>query len=482
MTIQLYNTLSKSKEPFMPLKSGEVSMYNCGPTVYDRLHIGNFRASLFADTLRRMFEFNGMTVRQITNITDVGHLVGDGDDGDDKMTKALKRANKPLTLEAMREVATIYFDEYVDDLRSLNVELPEKFPRASDHIQENIDLIKILETKGYTYETSDGIYFDTSKFSDYGKLGRSEGSKLENFNSAPLNPIPYSLYPTSNQSRIVINPEKHNPTDFALWKKDGKVGWESPWGKGFPGWHIECSAMSTKYLGQPFDIHAGAIDLIPVHHNNEIAQSEAAYDKPLANYWMHNEFLIIGNSKMSKSVGNVITLQTLQDESISPIAYRYWLLTAHYRTPINFSFEAVRGAQNALIRLMATVSDLRGQTDVGTPSMAYIERFMTYINDDLDTPQAVALTWELIKDTDVLDADKLSTLLEFDRVLGLGLVNVPGAVANEDIPEEISALVDAREQARKEKDWTKSDALRAEIETRGYAIKDTDKGVRVTKE
>jgi len=271
--------------------------------------------------------------------------------------------------------------------------------------------------------------------------------------------------------------------DFSLWKFDAKLGWDSPWGKGFPGWHIECSAMSRKYLGQPFDIHTGGIDLAPIHHNNEIAQSEAAYGEPLAKYWMHKAFITMDNKKMAKSAGGFITLTKLGTDSISPIGYRYWLLTAHYRSPANFTVEAVHGAQNALIRLMATVSQYSGQNTPGEPISEYMERFTGYVNDDLDTPKAVALAWDMIKDTKHTEANKLATLLEFDRVFGLGLRDVPKVEPGLDIealPDEIVALVEAREEARKEKDWKKSDALRAEIESRGYSVKDTEKGVKVS--
>ncbi len=455
--IQIYNTLSRKKELFKPLKAGEVSMYHCGPTVYDYAHIGNLRSYVFADILRRTFEYNFYKVNQVINITDVGHLVSDSDEGEDKMTKALKRENKTLSLESMRDIGTFYFGKFVDDLKQLNIKQPNIFPRATDHVADSIEVIQVLEKKAYAYVTSDGVYFDTSKFPAYGKLGN---------------------IPIENQkegTRVSINKEKRNPSDFALWKFDAKLGWQSPWGNGFPGWHIECSAMSRKYLGQPFDIHTGGIDHIPVHHNNEIAQSECAYGTLLANYWMHNAFITMNNGKMAKSAGGFITLEALTEESISPLGYRYWLLTAHYRSPVNFSFEAVRGAQNALIRLMTTVSSY---PEGGSPIQAYIERFGAYINDDLDMPQAVALAWELIKDSSSSDADKRATLVQFDRVFGLKLDSVPRPPA-EHIPAEIQVLAEAREEARKEKDWEKADALRMEIESRGFTINDTPDGIVV---
>lgn len=457
MEIYLHNSLTNQKELFTPIKRGTVSIYDCGPTVYDRIHIGNFRAYIFPDLLRRTFEYNGYKVTQIINITDVGHLVGDGDVGDDKMTRALKREGKPLTLEAMHEVATKYLEQFKEDMNKLNIKEPEKLPRASDHIPDNIELIKQLESKGFAYVTSDGVYYDTAKFNGYGKLGNIdlEGQK--------------------EGVRVSQNSEKKNPSDFALWKFDDKKGWPSPWGQGFPGWHIECSSMSAKYLGQPFDIHTGGKDLAPTHHNNEIAQSEAAYDKPLANYWLHNEFLNVDSGKMSKSTGNYLTVGTLEDEAISPLSYRYWLLTAHYRSPIKFSFEAVRSAQNALIRLMKTVSTY---PDGGSPIQEYVQKFQTFINDDLDTPKALALTWELIKDPSHSDENKKATVLDFDKVFGLKLDSIPSST-DEEIPEEIKALAEAREKARAHKDWKMADALRSEIEARGFKIKDTDEGIQI---
>jgi cysteinyl-tRNA synthetase len=467
MDIKLYNTLTKSIEIFKPLKEGHVGMYHCGPTVYDRAHIGNLRAYVFADTLRRTFEFNGFEVKQVINITDVGHLsgenLGDADAGEDKMTKALIRENMPLTLPAMRELATKYYEAFVEDLEDLDIELPHALPRASDTIPQDIELIKRLEDKGFVYATSDGVYFDTSRFKAYGMLGESNAADA------------------TAHARIAPNSEKKNHRDFAVWKladaNDGNaLGWDSPWGKGFPGWHIECSAMSRMNLGQPFDIHTGGIDHISIHHNNEIAQSEAAYDAPLARYWMHNAFVTIKNAKMAKSQGNHITLGTLNEQHISPLAYRYWLLTGHYRSPVNFTYAAVESAQKALIRLLSTIS---GYPDGGVASKAHIDRFHAFINNDLDIPQAVALAWDLMKDASVSPADKRATLTDFDRVFGLDIAHVPHIgdahpLPSADIPPEITVLAEAREEARKAKDWAKADALRAEIHERGFDVIDTD--------
>ena len=468
MDIKLFNTLTKQKEIFRPIKPNKVGMYNCGPTVYDRAHIGNLRAYVFADTLRRMFEYNGYEVSQTVNVTDVGHLsgenAGNADQGEDKMTKALLREGMPLTLKAMRDVGTKYLDAFIEDLKELHIELPQSLPRASDTVEQDIELIKLLESKGYTYATSDGVYFDTSKFPEYGKLGSIDIASLK------------------EGARVAVKTEKKNPTDFALWKLSAvtsgqDIGWDTPWGKGFPGWHIECSVMSRMTLGQPFDIHTGGIDHIPVHHNNEIAQSEAAYGMPLANYWMHNAFITIKQAKMAKSEGNYLTIDSLEQKGISPLAYRYWLLTAHYRSPVNFTYAAVESAQKALIRLLATV----GGYPVGGSIIAeYKERFTSFVNDDLDISQALALVWDLIKDSNHTPADKRATIIDFDNVLGLNIESVPqlesNTVDSTDVPPEISVLADARLEARKAKEWDKADALRQEIQDRGFDVIDNDSG------
>lgn len=452
--IYLYNTLTKKKEEFKPVKDGEVSMYNCGPTVYDYAHIGNLRAYVFADILRRTFEYSGLKVKQVINITDVGHLSSDSDSGEDKMTKALIREEKPLTLEAMKEVADFYFEKFKEDLRALNIETPEVFPKASEHVKEMLAMIEILDKKGFVYKTSDGLYFETDKFNDYGKLG--------------------GLDSEDTRARVVENTEKKNPRDFALWKFNQNLGWESPYGKGFPGWHIECSAMSEKYLGQPFDIHTGGIDHISVHHNNEIAQSECAFDKPLANIWMHNAFLTTKDGKMAKSEGNFITLKTLAEKNINPLAYRYWLLTAHYQTTVDFSLEAISASENALDKMKMIYSELPLGGEI---LKEYTKKFAGFIYDDLDTPKALALAWELIKDSSVSSADKKTTLTDFNRVLGLSL----SEISTVEIPEEIKKLAEERELARKEKNWKKSDELRVKIESAGFRIKDSEEGYKISK-
>lgn len=451
MEIRIQDTLSGEKKVFEPVTPNIVTMYNCGPTVYNHAHIGNLRAYVFSDTLRRMFEYNNYEVRQVINVTDIGHLSSDSDDGEDKMTQALKREGKPLTIEAMREVANYYFEEFTKDIEKLNIESPYKFPFASDHIKEDIELIDKLNKAEYTYAISDGIYFDISKFPEYGKLGNIKISDGE------------------DQSRIGMNPEKKNQRDFAVWKFNKDIGFDAPFGKGFPGWHIECSAMSVKYLGSEFDIHTGGIDHIPVHHNNEIAQAKCAgYE--YAKYWMHNAHLNIGEEKMAKSGGNFITLKTLEEKSIDPLALRYIFLSARYSSPLQFSWEAIDGAQTAIKRIKDKLTTF---PDDG--SVVQTE-FNSYINDDLDTPKALALVSEVLKDENISDADKKATILDFDRVLGLKL-NESHAV---NITPEVQSLIDERNEARKNKDFAKSDEIREKIEKLGYNLKDTLHGSELT--
>lgn len=461
MDIYLHNTLTGKKDQFLPIKNGQVSMYNCGPTVYDYAHIGNLRSYVFADILKRTLEYNGKKVNQIINITDIGHLSSDNDDGEDKMTKALKREGKPLTLKAMREIADFYFRKFKEDLNSLNILEPKEFPFASDHIKENVELIEILNKKEITYAISDGIYFDVSKFPDYGKLGSIKLSR-------------------ETESRIGINPEKKNQKDFAVWKFNKDLGFDAPFGKGFPGWHIECSAMSKKYLGQPFDIHTGGIDHIPVHHNNEIAQSEVAYDTTLANYWLHNGHLNMGEEKMAKSGGNFITLNTLREKKIDPLALRYLYLGARYSSSISFSWEALHGAQSALNRLRQNIGYFpnSGAFDNNEKKKDYLIKFHTYINDDLDTPKALSLLWEIIGEKDISETDKTALFLNFDQVLGLELEK--SIVKSADSTEEVKKLINEREIARKNKDFTKSDNLRVEILKHGFDVKDTPDGQKIS--
>lgn len=459
--LKLTNTLSGKKELFKPIIENKVGMYSCGPTVYDYVHIGNLRAFFLSDLLRRAFELNGFEVKQVMNITDVGQLnPNSSSEEEDKMTKGLKRENKPITIEAMNELAGFYTEAFKANLEDLNIKTPSVLPKASEHINENIELIRKLEKKGVAYTTSDGVYFDTAKDPHYGKLGGLPGTKTDD---------------QEMKSRVGVNDEKKNQRDFALWKFNETIGYESPWGQGFPGWHIECSAMSEKYLGEHFDVHTGGIDLAPIHHNNEIAQSECAHGHPFVNYWVHNAFLNIEGGKMAKSQGNFLSLQTLKDKNIDPLAYRYWLLGGRYNTPMNFSWEAMEGAQNAFSKLQERFQDLG--TESGDVDFAYASKFTDFINDDLDTPQALALVWELLADKNVSNGDKHSTLLSFDTVLGLGLTTKKA----EKIPKDVQYLVAEREQARRKKDFKKSDELRAEIEEHGYVVKDTDAGPKISR-
>ena len=468
--ITLYNTLGKAKQKFVPINVGSVGMYHCGPTVYDYPHIGNLRSYVFADVLRRVFEYNGYEVNQVINVTDIGHLSSDGDEGEDKMTKAILREGKTMTLESMREIANHYYESFRSASNDLNILPATVYPFASDHIKEDVEMISTLIEKDIAYKTSRGIYFDTSKKSDYGKLGQVVG----------------------DESRIGEDSEKRNYKDFAVWKFDDKLGYDTPFGKGFPGWHIECSAMSAKYLGPSFDIHTGGIDHIPVHHNNEIAQSECAHDgAPLANYWMHNAFLIFDGGKMAKSSGTFITIDTLKEKGISPLAYRYWLLTARYSTSLNFSYEALEDAGRAYAKLIDTVSSLmksivdantdRHQQEASEHFINYKTNFLNFVNDDLDTPKAIALVWSLLKDVEIENDEKIKLIESFDKVLGLDIIKnaVEKASANEllgeDLPQEVKLLIEAREIARKNKDWTGADLLRIKINEAGYKVEDLGK-------
>ena len=441
--IVLYNTLSRRLEKFAPLKTGAVSMYQCGPTVYDTPHIGNYRTYIMDDIIRRVFEYNDYAVTQVMNITDV----------DDKTIRGSREQG--LTL---KQLTRKYEGLFMDGLDSLNVLRPQHIMRATEYISTMIDLVQNLLDKGAAYAASDGIYMSIAQMPGYGDLAQ--------------------LKPTLETRERIANDEydKENPRDFAIWKfrndNDGDVSWDAPFGAGRPGWHIECSAMSMKILGPTIDIHTGAMDLIFPHHTNEIAQSQASTGQQFVRYWIHGGLMSMNDEKMAKSKKNFVKLEDLIANSVSPLAFRYWLLTAHYRSPLNFTFEAIRGAQNALIRLIKIVGSY---PTGGNPIPQYIEQFKAFIDQDLDIPKAVALMWNLIKDTTQNDADKHATLMDFDRVFGLKLASVP-KLEQEDIPDEIKALADAREDARQAKDWQKADALRSEIESRGFTVDDTSDG------
>ncbi len=458
MKIILSNTLGKTKEEFNTIDGSKtVRMYSCGPTVYNIAHIGNLRAYVCADILKRVLLYNGYEVKHIINVTDIGHLTSDADSGEDKMVKALKREGKDMTLHNMRSVADFYFQKFKEDTKKLNILDASHYPFASDHIKEDIDLIENLQNKHIAYKTSDGIYFDTSKVS-YGKLFKSTSED-------------------DSRKRIEHNQEKRNFKDFALWKfaDENGVGFEAPFGKGFPGWHIECSAMSEKYLGVPFDIHTGGIDHIPVHHNNEIAQTEGARDELLARFWIHNAHITIGEEKMAKSGENFLSLSYLEAHNLSPLAYRYWLLTSHYSTQLSFDISYIEQAQNAFKKLKNALGELPPN---GSVNEEYKQsRFIPLINNDLDTPKAIALVWEILKDPNLSPEDKKATILDFDKVFGLSL----SSEDKEDVPQHIKELASKRDLARKNKDWQESDELRDQIQKQGFDIKDTDEGFLLIK-
>lgn len=402
--IKLYNTKTRTIEEFAPRKEGAVGIYSCGPTVYHYVHLGNLRAFVFADTLHRMFLYANYNLTHVMNITDVGHLVSDADEGEDKLEKGAKREGKTAW-----EVAKFYTDAFFKDIKDLNINVQEyHYPRATDTLDEQIALIQTLEQKGYTYTISDGVYFDTSLFTAYPDFAHLDIEGLQ------------------SGARVEENNEKRNTTDFALWKFSPKeekrdMEWDSPWGKGFPGWHIECSAMSKKILGPHFDIHTGGIDHIPVHHTNEIAQSECANGEPYVNYWMHVNFLNDNEGKMSKSKGDFLRMETLYAEKIHPLAFRYLLLTVHYRSEMMFSLDALLGAQSAYNKLIAFVRDHYQET-TGNILPDYLQSLDEALANDLATPEVIALIWKMIKDSTVANADKVATILTIDNVLGLNLL------------------------------------------------------------
>ena len=469
--LRFHNTLSGTTEVFQPLsKDSAVRMYNCGPTVYDFQHIGNLRPYVFADVIRRSLLLWGYSVKQVINITDVGHLVSDADEGEDKMEKGAKARGQSVE-DLVQEVT----EAFMTDLDALNIDRKKiTFPRATEYIGEQIALVEALDQKGYTYQIEDGIYFDTSKFKEYGKLGH------------------INLAGQEEGARIGITEGKRNPADFALWKfsKGEKrlQEWESPWGVGFPGWHLECTAMIFKLLGRQIDIHTGGIDHIPVHHNNEIAQAEGATGKQYVRYWMHNAFITIEGKKISKSLGNTIYLHSIIERGFNPLAYRYLLLTAHYRSPLNFTWTALEASATALTRLHKIFFEELPKKGVATEQ--FITAFTEAIGDDLNTPKALALVWETLKDATLTPAQKRGNVLYADRVLGLGLndgVKRMGSMKSlsvlqvADLPADVQTKVEARETARQNKDFTEADRLRDELKELGYKIEDNAEGRVVRK-
>ena len=424
----------------------EVGIYSCGPTVYSSPHIGNMYAYVCWDVLVKTLNYLGYKTNWVMNVTDVGHLTSDADSGEDKMEKGSKKEGLSVW-----EIARKYENEFLENLKELNINTPWKMPRATEHIEEQIDLIKKIEANGFTYKTSDGIYFDTSKFVDYGKFANLNLEKLK------------------EGARVEVNEEKKNPSDFALWKfspvnEKRQMEWDSPWGVGFPGWHIECTAMSTKYLGEVFDIHTGGEDHIPVHHTNEIAQGFGGFGHNTANYWMHNAFITFSGSKISKSSGGLYTVENLKEMGFDPLAYRYLVLGSHYRKGMEFSVDSLKAAQTALNKLRSYKVESSSSLN-----QEFRQEFVELISNDLAMPEVLALVWKVAK-SDLNPNNKWATILEMDKVLGL---NLNKEIEKEEIPEEILKLVEERKQAREAKNWSESDRLREVIKNKGYLVEDS---------
>lgn len=457
--IRLYNTLTRKKEEFIPIQKGIVKIYSCGPTVYNYAHIGNMRAYILMDTLRKVLEYNGYKVEQVMNITDVGHMTSDADSGEDKMEKSARIMNM-----SVYEIAEKFTKLFMNDIKSLNVKLPEHVVKATEHIKEMEEYVKKLVDRGYAYETSKGVYFDTSKLENYGRYLS-----------------PNNIDGLLAGARIEVDSEKKNPLDFALWIKAPKehiMQWDSSFGKCYPGWHIECSAMSRKYLGEEFDIHTGGVDHIQIHHENEIAQSVGATGKILARYWLHTEFLLVDGGKMSKSLGNVYTLAQLQEKNIEPLAFRYFTYSSNFTNKLNFTWEAIRSSQVSLNKLREQVNKNKGvNTKLSEEKIKkYEERFLDAINDNLNMPIAISVLWDLLKEEKSNDVYELA--MKFDTVLSLELNK---KMEEKEIPIAVQELLRKREEARKEKNFALSDELRKKILNLGYLVKDTKEGQKVEK-
>lgn len=457
--MKLYNTLTRLKEEYTPLQPGRIGMYSCGPTVYNYAHIGNMRAYLFMDWLRRGLRMAGFEVTTVMNITDVGHLVSDADDGEDKMEKGARERQK-----SPQEIADEYTAAFFHDIDSLNIGRPEIVCKATDHIQEMISFVVGLVEKGYGYETSDGIYFDIGRFPGYGKLSRM------NFDEQQAG------------ARVEVNTEKRHPADFALWKKAPKehiMQWPSPWGMGYPGWHIECSAMGRKYLGDTFDLHTGGVDHIPVHHENEIAQSEALLGHPAVKAWMHGEFMLVDGGKMSKSLKNCYLLSDLKEQGYSPMHFRYLCSNAHYRSKLNFTWDAMESAKTSYERLLAAIQQHKNGTDSISESEldAFRRDFTDAILDDINVPKAIGVLWGIVR-LPVKCRAVYDLVQVLDTALGLGLDTVPVEAPHEALDTEIEALIEKRQQARKAKDFAESDRIRVELKAMGILLEDTREGVK----
>jgi cysteinyl-tRNA synthetase len=456
MAIRIYNSLNKQVEDFKPIKPDTVLMYLCGPTVYDYVTIGNYRTYTLGDIVTRVFTFNGFKVKYVMNYTDVGHLtgdnVGDADTGDDRLEAAAEKEGR-----SAREIADYYINDFLKGYDKLNLTRPFKFTRATEYIHEQLDLVKVLDRNGFTYKTSDGIYFDTEKFEEYGALSGLTAESIK------------------EGARVEPNPEKKNPTDFALWKfsptdKKRWQEWDSPWGIGFPGWHLECSAMSMKELGDTIDVHLGGEDLRMIHHQNEIAQSECASGKTFVNYWMHGAFLQVDGGRMGKSLGNAFTIDDIIHKGFDPLALRYFYLSAHYRSTLNFTWEALLGAQNSLHKLYDILAGYKESEDA-SPSERHLSMFVQSVNNDFNIPEALAVLWETLKSS-LPEPVKIATALKMDMVLGLNLENYIGY----EIPQEITDLAKSRSEYRKAGIWDKADMLRRQISEKGYVVEDISEG------
>ena len=459
MGLRLYNSLTRTKEELRPMSQPWVSLYTCGPTVYNYQHVGNYRTYVFEDVLVRSLKLHGYSPNRVMNITDVGHLTSQGDEGEDKMEVGAAREGKTAW-----DVAKFYTEAFLDDCKALHLLPADVLCKATDHIPEQIALVQKLEAKGFVYKTSDGLYFDTAKLPDYGKLMSKE--HLEGLKSG---------------ARVEANPEKRHLTDFALWKFSPKgstrqMEWDSPWGKGFPGWHIECSAMAMRFLGETLDIHCGGIDHVPVHHTNEIAQSEGATGKPFAKIWMHAEFLLMNNAKMAKSSGGFVKLSDLKDKGFSPLDYKYHCLTAHYRKQLDFTWESLEGSKTARRRLKDTAQALTGETP--KPGCAeFSKKFKDALADDLNAPSALAVVWDALK-SDLPGGAKKTFLQEAEAVFALDLFTVETA---SDVPPNVLDLVGQRSQAKAKKDFAEADRIRKQIEDLGYLVKDGKDGAKAVK-
>src|SRR3989338_6223879 len=459
--LKLYNTLNRKKEIFKPLHDKQVGLYTCGPTVYWYQHIGNLRSYVFSDILKRVLLFDGYKVRHVVNVTDVGHLTSDADIGEDKIEKAARKEGKTA-----KDIANFYFSVFKRDLEKLNILQPDLWPKATEHIKEQIAIIKVLEKKGFTYETEDGIYLDTSKLKDYGRLARLNIKGLK------------------EGARVDVRGKK-NKTDFALWKfspgdEKRQQEWEFKGKMGFPGWHIECSAMSMKYLGKHFDIHTGGEDHIPVHHTNEIAQSVAATNKKFVNYWLHGAFLLFKGEKVSKSKGGLYTISELEEIGFHPLHYRYLCLLTHYLKPLHFSLDNIDAAKNAYERLKRKVIELRNEEHIGKDlSKEYEKRFHDAINDDINIPAGLQVFLKAIDDFDFDSKKKLVLLEHFDSVLGIGVADMQETAVL--LPSEVQHLVDARERLRKNKLWAEADIIRERIKEKGYIVEDKPEGPKIDK-